>query len=49
MHVSAKKNGELFFETYVKSLNSVTIVDVGSMDVNGSLKEVIPKNSNTLE
>ena len=45
MHVSAKKNGELFFETYVKSLNSVTIVDVGSMDVNGSLKEVIPKNS----
>ena len=45
MHASAKKNGELFFETYVKSLNSVTIVDVGSMDVNGSLKEVIPKNS----
>lgn len=43
MHPTAMENGKIFFETYVPTSSSsieVTVVDIGSQDVNGSLKEV---------
>lgn len=46
MHLSAMNNGRLFFETYVRRLDQVTVVDIGSQDVNGSLREVCPSNAN---
>lgn len=36
------ENGRLFFEVYVKKLGPVTVIDVGSLDVNGSLRSVCP-------
>lgn len=44
MHPSALFFGGLFFKTYVTS-NNLLIVDVGSYDVNGTLKPVIPPNN----
>jgi SAM-dependent methyltransferase len=46
MHESAIKNGEVFFATYSKYFKDslVTVVDIGAQDVNGSLKEVCPKD-----
>lgn len=46
MHQSAMFYGRLFFETYSSSLpdSNVTIVEIGSQNVNGSLREVCPKN-----
>lgn len=40
------KNGEVFFATYSKYFKDslVTVVDIGAQDVNGSLKEVCPKD-----
>lgn len=38
-------NGRLFFEAYVSRLNQVTVVEIGSQDVNGSLREVCPNNA----
>jgi hypothetical protein len=37
MHRTAMCTGKLFFDTYVARLGSVTLVDVGAQDVNGSL------------
>ncbi len=45
MHPTALSNGKLFFDTYVASLGEVTIIDLGSQDVNGSLREVCPANA----
>jgi SAM-dependent methyltransferase len=45
MHVSALENGKRFFDTYVAPLQSVTVVDIGSQDVNGSLKSVCPAHA----
>jgi SAM-dependent methyltransferase len=42
MHRTAMSTGKLFFDTYVARLGSVTLVDVGAQDVNGSLREVCP-------
>jgi hypothetical protein len=46
MHKTAMKNGEDFFSTYSKFFtdSNVTVVDIGAQDVNGSLKEVCPKD-----
>ena len=46
MHYTAKLNCELFFSTYKKYFNdsTVKVIDIGSQDINGSLKEVCPKN-----
>lgn len=40
------KNGEVFFATYSKYFKDslVTVVDIGAQNVNGSLKEVCPKD-----
>jgi SAM-dependent methyltransferase len=48
MHVTAKLNGKFFFDTYVKDFVGPTIVEIGSQDVNGSLREVAPKGANYL-
>ena len=42
MHPSAMENGKRFFNTYAKHKESGLVVDIGSQDVNGSLKEVMP-------
>lgn len=42
MHPTALSNGKLFFDTYVAPLGAVRVVEVGSQDVNGSLRQVAP-------
>ncbi|MBU1230291.1 MAG: class I SAM-dependent methyltransferase [Proteobacteria bacterium] len=42
MHETAMDNGKAFFEAYVNGLGGVAIVDVGSRDINGSLREACP-------
>jgi SAM-dependent methyltransferase len=44
MHDTAMKYGAAFFNTYLKT-KDLTIVDVGSQDVNGSLRSVAPANN----
>ena len=44
MHPSALKNAKLFFDNYSKAYESGNILDIGSQDVNGSLKEVAPNH-----
>ena len=45
MHPTAMDNGKLFFDTYIASREEPTIVDLGSQDVNGSLRDVCPGNA----
>lgn len=40
MHKSALDFGRHFFELYCKDLTDATVVDIGSQDINGSLKDV---------
>lgn len=42
MHVSALKHGQLFFNTYLGPEASVTIVDIGAQNINGSLRQCAP-------
>lgn len=45
MHATAMANGKSFFDCYGKSMDAgrtVTVVEIGSQDVNGSLKDVCP-------
>jgi SAM-dependent methyltransferase len=46
MHTTAMKNGADFFETYVPQINnpSPTVVEIGSQNVNGSLRDVCPEH-----
>jgi SAM-dependent methyltransferase len=44
MHDTAMEAGKIFFETYAYQ-NQLRILDVGSQDVNGSLRSVAPKNA----
>ena len=37
--------GAAFFNTYLKNTKGLTIVDIGSQDVNGSLRSVAPPNN----
>lgn len=49
MHPSAYKNCEKFFEIYAKKLlekENVKIVEIGSQDVNGSLRNIFPASWN---
>ena len=45
MHKTAMMNGENFFSTYSKYYKdtNVSVLDIGSQDVNGSLKQICPK------
>ncbi len=45
MHDTAMEYGASFFNTYLKNSKNLTIVDVGSQDVNGSLWSVAPPNN----
>lgn len=45
MHDSALANGKRFFDAYISHLSSPTVIDIGAQDVNGSLKQVTPKNA----
>ena len=45
MHPTAMAIGKHFFEAYVADLGSVTVVDVGSQDVNGTLRDVCPSEA----
>jgi SAM-dependent methyltransferase len=45
MHDTAMEFGAAFFNTYLKNSNNLTIVDIGSQDVNGSLRSVAPSNN----
>ncbi|MBC7962536.1 MAG: methyltransferase domain-containing protein [Steroidobacteraceae bacterium] len=44
MHQSALKFGKLFFDVYCNGLANATVVDIGSQNVNGSLKDVCPES-----
>ena len=46
MHDTAMEYGDLFFKTYLGKSNGLTIIDIGSQDVCGSLKSVVPPNNN---
>ncbi len=46
MHPTAMSNGKLFFDTYVSRLGKVKLIEIGSQDVNGSLRSVCPDNVN---
>lgn len=45
MHDTALQNGTRFFETYMSRTGRVTVLDIGAQNVNGSLKEVCPKQA----
>lgn len=42
MHRSAMAHGSLFFRTYVDAQAAPRVVDIGAMDVHGSLRSVAP-------
>ena len=43
MHESAMRNAIRFFDTYGKHKDGGLVVDIGSQNVNGSLKDAMPK------
>jgi SAM-dependent methyltransferase len=45
MHDSAMQHGKLFFDTYIPDGHGLTIIEIGSQNVNGSLREVAPASS----
>lgn len=46
MHRSALFYGQQFFNTYINNATDLTIIDIGSQDVNGTLRSVAPPNNN---
>lgn len=47
MHTSARVNCERFYEVYGKNFSgNVTVLDIGSQDVNGCLKDIFPTEWN---
>lgn len=42
MHTSAMENGRRFFEVYAQHKENGLVADIGSQDVNGTLKTVMP-------
>ena len=46
MHPSAMNLGALFFQNYLADAAGKTVVDIGSRDVNGSLRQVCPTAAN---
>jgi len=45
MHDTAMMYGKYFFSTYLKDSEGLKIVDIGSQDVNGSLRSFAPVNN----
>jgi len=48
MHDTALMFGDMFFKTYLKHIANPTIIDIGSLDINGSLRSVAPQGSQYL-
>jgi SAM-dependent methyltransferase len=49
VHATAMNNCKMFFETYSSAFEasaSIKIIEIGSQDVNGSLRQVCPMNAN---
>lgn len=46
MHPTALSNAKRFFDTYLTPASKPTIVEIGSQDVNGSLRDVCPTDVN---
>lgn len=46
MHLNAMNLGALFFQNYLPDAVGKTVVDIGSRDVNGSLRQVCPAAAN---
>lgn len=46
MHCTAERHGSLFFHTYLRELEHITVVDIGSQDVNGSLRQYARRSWN---
>lgn len=44
MHPSAMNNARLFFSTYFRSEKPCVVVDIGSQDFNGSMRNVAPSH-----
>ena len=42
MHDTAIQNGGRFFKTYASDLQNATVLDIGTQNINGSLKDVCP-------
>ena len=42
MHPSAMRNCQSFFDVYGKHKDGGSVIDIGSQNVNGSLKEIVP-------
>jgi SAM-dependent methyltransferase len=45
VHDTAMDYGKAFFKTYLKKSTELLIIDIGSQDVNGSLRSVAPLNN----
>jgi SAM-dependent methyltransferase len=48
MHGSAMEYGRKFFELYASGTHGLTIVEIGSQDINGSLRSVAPPGNEYL-
>ena len=46
MHLSAMNNGKAFFQVYAQHKGNGTVIDIGSQDVNGTLRSAMPKRFN---
>lgn len=46
MHPSALEFGSQFFNTYCKDRSGIVVVDIGSQNINGSLRDVCPHGMN---
>lgn len=44
MHPSAMENGKRFFDTYARRMGAAKVVEIGSQNVNGSLRDVCPNS-----
>lgn len=45
MHDTALEIGKKFFDTYLNNSSGLVVIDIGSQDVNGSLRSVIPSKN----
>lgn len=48
MHHTARLNAELFFSTYATGREGLTIAEIGSLDVNGSIRDAAPRGARYL-
>lgn len=44
MHSTAYELGQIFLHSYVPKIGNYTLIDIGSGDINGSLRQFVPNN-----